>query len=94
MSDTSSEDLPTTPGGPRTLRDEDVAKLWEAFKSGSVAPCPRDQAPLALAVDGTSKSYRLVCTQCGNASAWFETIKTGIYVRGAEDTLAPGILDK
>ena len=92
MSDRSSDqDTLKDAAGPRTLTDEQVARLWETFKSGGAAHCPRDGAPLALAVDAQSKSYRLVCTRCGNASGWFETSKTGIHVRGAE-TLAPGAL--
>ena len=74
----------------RTLSDDDAAKLWAEFKSGGVARCPRDQGALALAVDAASKSYRMVCTDCGNATLWFETHSTGIRIRNADDTLAPG----
>jgi hypothetical protein len=82
-------DKPDT--GPRTFADEEVAKLWEAFKSGGVAHCPRDNAPLALAVDAAAKSYRLVCTRCGSASLWFETAPTGIHIRSADDQTSPGV---
>jgi hypothetical protein len=58
--------------GSRAMSEEEVARLWQRFRRGAVAPCPRDGAPLALAVDGSAKAYRLVCTQCGNASQWFE----------------------
>jgi hypothetical protein len=84
-------DKPDT--GPRTFDDEELSKLWEAFRSGGVAHCPRDKAPLALAVDAAAKSYRLVCTQCGSASLWFETAPTGIHVRSSDDSGAPGASD-
>jgi hypothetical protein len=74
----------------RTLSDDDAAVLWEQFKAGSIARCPLDQGALALAVDGASKSYRLVCTDCGNASLWFEAYPTGIHIRNTDDTLVPG----
>ena len=90
-----SERRSPTDAGPRTLSEEDVGRLWEAFKSGSVAKCPRDEAPLALAVDAAAKSYRLVCTKCGSASLWFETVPTGIQARSADDALAgPGVSDE
>lgn len=77
------------PAGPRTMTEEDVVKLWEEFKSGKVAACPRDDAPLALAVDGAAKSYRLVCTRCGNASLWFEIAATGIHIHSADEPSGP-----
>jgi hypothetical protein len=77
----------TSPGTvPHALSDADVTKLWETFKLGFVVRCPKDEAPLALAVDGAAKSYRLVCTRCGNASLWFETSGGVIQVRNAEET--------
>jgi hypothetical protein len=75
------------------LSEEDVAKLWDVFKSGNVARCPRDEAPLALAVDGAAKSYRLVCTRCGNASLWFEIASGGIHVRNADEPPGPNLSD-
>lgn len=74
----------------RTLSDEDAAKLWAEFRAGRVARCPRDLGAVALSVDGASKSYRLVCTDCGNASLWFGATPAGIHVRNIDDTLAPG----
>jgi hypothetical protein len=71
------------------MTDEAVAALWEQFKSGGVARCPRDEAPLALSVDGAAKAYRLVCTRCGNSSLWFESASSGINVRGSEETTPP-----
>jgi hypothetical protein len=71
---------------PPTLRKrgamslEDTVPLWESFRLGKVAICPTDGGSLALSVDGAS-AYRLVCTQCGTASAWFEAPPTGIRSR-------------
>ena len=79
--------------GPRAMSDAEVAKLWEQFKSGGVARCPRDEAPLALAVDGAAKSYRLVCTRCGNASLWFDIAASGIRVRSGDEAANPGMSD-
>ena len=84
----------TSPGTmPHALSDADVTKLWDRFKSGLVVRCPRDDAPLALAVDGAAKSYRLVCTRCGNASLWFETNGGVIQVRNADEPIGPGADD-
>lgn len=54
----------------RSVRD--VAKVWERFKSGDLVGCPKCDGSMALAVEGSSKSYRLVCTQCGTSTPWFE----------------------
>jgi len=78
--------------GPRMLSEGQVVALWAEFKSG-VASCPRDAAPLALAVDGATKSYRFVCTRCGNASLWFDVAPTGIQVRGGDDPSGPSASD-
>jgi hypothetical protein len=74
---------------PNTLPESAIFPLWERFKSGDGAPCPRDGAPLALAVDAAAKSYRLVCTRCGVASPWFEASPNGIVMRGPAPTLVP-----
>jgi hypothetical protein len=74
---------------PNTLREAETAPLWERFRKGDGAPCPRDNAPLALAVDGAAKAYRLVCTRCGVASPWFEASPTGILLKGPAPTLVP-----
>lgn len=81
----------TSPGTvPHVLSEADVTKLWDRFKAGFVVQCPKDDAALALAVDGAAKSYRLVCTRCGNASLWFETSAGGvIQVRNADDAVGP-----
>ena len=73
-------------GGQRVMSDQEVVRLWQLYKSGATAPCPRDHAPLALAVNAIAKSYRLVCTLCGNSSGWFEAALTGVHVRNVDDT--------
>jgi len=93
MSERRSPDDSGQPPAQRAMSDADVAKLWDQFKSGGVARCPRDEAPLALAVDGASKSYRLVCTRCGNASLWFDIAPTGIHVRSGDESQNPGLSD-
>ncbi len=65
------------PGG---LSLEETGPLWDEFRAGHPIRCPQDSGPLALSVDG-SNAYRLVCTWCGTASAWFETVPTGIQIR-------------
>jgi hypothetical protein len=59
---------------------EDTKPLWDAFRAGAVVPCPSDGGSLALNVDGLN-AYRLVCTQCGTASSWFEALPTGLRDR-------------
>lgn len=57
---------------------EELPELWLRFRQGHSVPCPRDDgAALALAVEGSSKMYRLVCTECGNSSRWFEPTPEG-----------------
>lgn len=72
-----------------SLPMELVETLWGHFKGGATPACPKDAGPLALAVDGGAKLYRLVCTQCGVASPWFEATSQGIYARGPTPTLEP-----
>jgi hypothetical protein len=93
MSDQRSPNHGSHPGGPRALSEQEVARLWQEFRAGNVAYCPRDDAPLALAVDGSAKSYRLVCTRCGNASLWFEVGPGGVRVRNLDDAVEPGLSD-
>jgi hypothetical protein len=76
------------PESPRLFLAE-VSALWVTFRSGDVATCPRDRFGVALSVDGATKSYRLVCTQCGLASPWFGTTPTGIVFRTLAGTI-PG----
>jgi hypothetical protein len=56
--------------------------VWERFRSGSVAICPVDGAPMALGVDGAVDAYRLVCVTCGTSSPWFEAKLTRLSIRG------------
>ena len=62
------------------LTQEATASLWDVYRGGKVATCPNDAGSLALSVDAAS-GYRLVCTQCGTASPWFEAGTGGIQVR-------------
>jgi transcription elongation factor Elf1 len=57
----------------------EVSKLWAKFRAGDVVACPRcaELASMALAVEGASKSYRLVCTRCGLSTPWFEPTVQG-----------------
>lgn len=71
------------------LTQAEVAKLWAKFRAGDVIRCPRDQMGMALAVDGAAKAYRIVCTQCGLASAWFGTTPSGLVFRAAPATMNP-----
>ena len=72
-----------------SLSHADVTRLWATFRAGDVVHCPRDGIGMALAVDGAAKAYRLVCTQCGLASAWVGTTPAGIVLRSAPATVAP-----
>jgi hypothetical protein len=74
---------------PNLMPDHCVPALWERFRDGGGATCPRDGALLALSVDGAAKSYRLVCTQCGIASHWFEATPSGVAMRSPATTLVP-----
>lgn len=80
-------DAVTPPGGPHPPLSsvEELQGVWDAFRAGQTAACPSDAAPLALSVDGSGGVYRLVCTRCGTASAWFESGPGGIALR-----LGPG----
>jgi hypothetical protein len=57
---------------------EELARVWETFRSGGVVRCPADGSPLALSVDAAVGTYRFVCTACGLASAWFEAGPAGL----------------
>jgi len=59
---------------------EETGPLWDSFRAGGVVRCPSDAGSLALSVDGAS-AYRLVCTQCGTASSWFEVVPAGLRDR-------------
>lgn len=53
---------------------------WEAFQRGSVASCPLDGEPMALAAAPDADTYRLVCVQCGQASPWFAVNLAQLYI--------------
>ena len=74
---------------PNMMPDAAVGPLWERFRAGDSALCPRDAKPLALQVDGAAKAYRLVCTQCGISSQWFEAAQNGVIMKGPAPTLVP-----
>jgi hypothetical protein len=73
-----------SPDGSQTAlgSSDELGTVWNHFRSGGAVPCPIDRAPLALAVDASAGLYRFVCTQCGAASAWFESGPAGLRVRG------------
>jgi hypothetical protein len=71
---------------------EGLGAVWDGFRAGGVAHCPRDTSPLALAVDAAAASYRFVCVRCGVASPWFESGAAGLRLRTPPTTLAPGSL--
>jgi hypothetical protein len=75
----ASDGLSTFPPTVRrrgALTLEETAPLWDAFRAGGVVLCPSDGGCIALNVDGAN-AYRLVCTQCGTASSWFEAPPSG-----------------
>jgi hypothetical protein len=76
-----SEKLPEGSAPPLTTAEE-LREVWGRFRAGGTVKCPRDGEPLALAVDASAGVYRLVCTTCGVASAWFEAGPDGVRVRG------------
>jgi hypothetical protein len=76
---------------PSSLEDEDLAALWKRFRAGEVVVCDRDHAQIALSVDGASRGYRFVCTQCGRASSWFEDSLGGTF--RVRTTTVPHALD-
>lgn len=82
-------DQECAPDSPQ-LTHAEIVKLWSKFRAGEVIYCPRDSFAIALAVDGSSKAYRLVCTQCGLSSPWFGTTPAGIVFRSAAPTSGPG----
>ena len=75
------QDSPDSHPAPLASTDE-LRTAWNHFRAGNAVLCPIDRAPIALSVDGSVGTYRFVCTQCGAASAWFESGPTGVRVRG------------
>ncbi len=60
---------------------EELGSVWDRFRAGGVVACPRDGAPMALAVDAAAGAYRFVCTSCGTASPWFESGPNGLKIK-------------
>ncbi|MFO0667876.1 MAG: hypothetical protein U0174_28240 [Polyangiaceae bacterium] len=60
---------------------EEIEPLWTLYRTGEAGRCPRDGGNIALAVEGSSRAYRLVCTQCGISTPWFEPTKNGVVVK-------------
>ncbi len=87
--DADGNDLPGDEDSPNVISAATASRLWDKFREGAGVTCPRDDGPLAVAVDGAAKAYRLVCTSCGMASPWFGSSVTGIAVRGPSPTLVP-----
>ncbi|MBK8216756.1 MAG: hypothetical protein IPK71_23765 [Myxococcales bacterium] len=70
--------------GTKGLSRDDVERLWAAYRKGDVVRCPKDDRNLALSIDGSGKSYRLVCTHCGQASPWFSASQDGVTFRAID----------
>jgi hypothetical protein len=92
------EERGRAPDGSATkpISTEELGPLWDAWREGEAAPCPRDGGPMALAVDASAQAYRLVCVACGTASLWFEAASSGIQVRTGTSSFPaprPGMTD-
>ncbi len=76
------------------MSSEHVTWLWEGFRAGQPVDCPRDENLMAVAVDGSSGAYRLICVGCGHATPWFES-KPGetIHLRGRTSMPPPPMRD-
>jgi hypothetical protein len=68
---------------------EGLSRVWDHFRGGGAAVCPRRDASMALAVDAAANAYRFVCTDCGLASPWFESTSEGMKLRGGLESVAP-----
>jgi hypothetical protein len=68
---------------------DDLKEVWERFRKGGMVSCPSDKGPMALSVDAAAGIYRLVCTNCGLASPWFESGPAGIRIRGQSQPSLP-----
>jgi hypothetical protein len=56
--------------------------MWDRFRAGEVVPCPIEGSRFALTVDAAANVYRLVCTENGHTSPWFEAGPGGLHLRG------------
>jgi ribosomal protein S27AE len=63
------------------LSSDELVALWDTYRAGKPAICPREGGAVAVAVDATAHAYRLVCVRCGAATPWFESPPTGVRVR-------------
>lgn len=79
---------PDGPDGALNSADE-LALLWDRFRTGGAVACPGDGVPLALAVDASAGVYRFVCPRCGVASPWFESGPGGLVIRGHSSQRMP-----
>jgi hypothetical protein len=68
---------------------DDVKESWDRFRSGAMVSCPSDAGPMALSVDAAIGVYRLVCTNCGLATPWFESGPGGVRLRGQSQPSMP-----
>ena len=79
-----------------TISAEELGPLWDTFRAGKAAICPRDAGAMAVAVDATAHAYRMICVQCGTATPWFESPPTGVRVRTGTSSMPvarPGVSD-
>ena len=65
----------------RPISEDELGPLWNLFRAGRPAQCPRDGGPVAVAVDATAHAYRMICVRCGAATPWFESSLSGVRVR-------------
>ena len=68
---------------------EEVKEAWDRFRAGGSVLCPRDGVTHALTVDAAVGLYRLVCTECGTATPWFEATPEGMALRSGPTTDPP-----
>jgi hypothetical protein len=55
--------------------------LWRRFRAGEAIRCPNSGSSFALSVDAATPAYKIGCSECGMASAWFEVTPNGILER-------------
>jgi len=75
--------------------DASLAEAWAHWSAGGVVHCAADGASIALTVDATVATYRMMCSACGNASPWFEVSGGALQTRlsGHIKTERPGVPD-
>jgi hypothetical protein len=95
MSDPESSSLAEVPHKP--ISTDELIALWDRFRSGGPAICPREGGAVAVAVDATAHAYRMICVRCGAASAWFESLHSGVRERTGTSSMPagrPGLSDE